>query len=135
MSNIPLLTKYVPYYRAVRSLSVKTSSLHLDSNQGRQIAGLNALPLSYRVRQVFTAYVRFCSECVATDLMIKLQAKLYMINVNFSQNDIEDAMNRQAQTMLQIQLNIDIIAVNTATQVPEFTTKATTEPYVSKKLV
>ena len=47
-------------------LEVKTSLLHLDSNQGRQIAGLNFLPLSYRVRQVFTAYVRFCSERVAT---------------------------------------------------------------------
>ena len=40
-------------------LAVKTGSLYLDSNQGRQIAGLNALPLSYRVSQVLTSYVRF----------------------------------------------------------------------------
>ena len=33
--------------------------LYLDSNQDRQIAGLNALPLSYRVSQVLTSYVRF----------------------------------------------------------------------------
>ena len=31
--------------------TIKQVRLHLDSNQGRQIAGLNALPLSYRVRQ------------------------------------------------------------------------------------
>ena len=36
-------------------LAVKTGSLYLDSNQGRQIAGLNALPLSYRVSQVLTS--------------------------------------------------------------------------------
>ena len=40
-------------------LAVKTGSLYLDSNQGRQIAGLNAPPLSYRVSQVLTSYVRF----------------------------------------------------------------------------
>ena len=40
-------------------LAVKTGLLYLDSNQGRQIAGLNALPLSYRVSQVLTSYVRF----------------------------------------------------------------------------
>ena len=36
-------------------LAVKTDLLHLDSNQGRQIAYLNALPLSYRVSQVLTS--------------------------------------------------------------------------------
>ena len=36
-------------------LAVKTGSLHLDSNQGRLIAGLMLYQLSYRVRQVFTA--------------------------------------------------------------------------------
>ena len=40
-------------------LAVKTGSLHLESNQGRQIAGLNALPLSNRVPQVLTSYVLF----------------------------------------------------------------------------
>ena len=40
-------------------LAVKTGSLYLDLNQGRQIAGLNALPLSYRVSQILTSYVRF----------------------------------------------------------------------------
>ena len=40
-------------------LAVKTGSLYLDLNQGRQIAGLNALPLSYRVSQVLTSYVCF----------------------------------------------------------------------------
>ena len=38
-------------------LAVKQVRLHLDSNQGRQIAGLVLYQLSYRVRQVFTAYV------------------------------------------------------------------------------
>ena len=47
-------------------LAVKTGSLHLDSNQGRQIAGPNALPLSYRVSQVLTSDARFWSEHVAT---------------------------------------------------------------------
>ena len=40
-------------------LAVKTGLLYLDSNQGRQIAGLNAQPLSYRVSQVLTSYIRF----------------------------------------------------------------------------
>ena len=39
-------------YAKLCILTVKTSSLRLDSNQGRQTAGLNALPLSNRVRQV-----------------------------------------------------------------------------------
>ena len=46
---------YIVIYN--HNLAVKTSSLHLDSNQGRQIAGLMLYQLSYRVRQVFTALV------------------------------------------------------------------------------
>ena len=35
-----------------------------------------ALPLSYRLRQVFTSYVRFCSECVATVLILTNQYQI-----------------------------------------------------------
>ena len=64
------------------SFSGKTSSINLDSNQGRQIAGLNALPLSYRsVRQFFTAIVSVSLQSTVIIIIIVIIIKHHKIRL------------------------------------------------------